>query len=687
MTYDGARRLLTTAAPPPFNFGSNLVQTTNAYDADGHLTAVTRSNGPTNQVVATSYTRTGQILAVTDANSNPTTRTYDLNDRLQSVTQPVAPGISRLTRYNYDTSNRLVSVIDNTGNIAEQYSYTANGKLATFTDAGGNATSYTYDGFDRLSQITYPIGSTGTHTSESFTYDADDNVSTRTTRAGDTISFSYDTLNRLCTKTISTSAIACTATSSPSPTVWFGHDLAGRVTTTRENSAAITAAVSGTPASYAVNYVYDQLNRPVNVNWNPAPIFTAPSASNVTFNHTYNRANQRISQAVTDNSWFNYPAATPSTVNYTANAANQYTAVGAVSPTYNANGNLTSDGTFTFGYDAENRLTSASGAGNTVAYTYDGRGRRKTKTVNGTTTVFVTDNDNREVLEYDGASGAILRWYAYGLGSNDVLNHMNIAAGTRATLVPDIQGSVIASLDSSSATLSKIGYLPYGKSASAAAPFGYTGQRIDPETNSLYYYRARMYAPAWGRFMQVDPPGTLTDVPQASVTGTGNRTNLYVCVNNDPLNNLDPLGLWTFQLGLSINIQLGVLTLQGSSGFAIDGYGNLAILNVGGGGGGAGGRFSGGISVGTSNADQVGQLSSWFDNASIGIAAGPSASGDAFHGIDESSGRTIVGGGFTVGIGLGGGGSVTRTYTAVTPLNYSSPQQFTPASAQVPISK
>jgi RHS repeat-associated protein len=463
-------------------------------------------------------------------NSNQTVRTYDLNDRLQSVAQPVSAGLDRLTRFNYDTLNRLVSVIDNTGNMAEQYSYTANGKLASFTDARGNTTSYTYDGFDRLSQITYPIGSTGTHTSESFTYDADDNISSRTTRNGDTISFGYDTLNRLCTKTIATSAIACTATSSPSPTVWYGHDLAGRVTSTIDNSAAIAAAAPGAPVSYAVNYSYDQLNRPVNVTWSPAPTFAAPATSSVTFNHAYNKANQRIGQTATDNSWFNYPAATPSTVSYTANPANQYTAVGAVSPTYNANGNLTFDGTFNFGYDAENRLISAVGAGNTAAYTYDAQGRRKTRTVNGLTTVFVTDAANREVLEYDGTSGAIQRWYAYGLGSNDVLNQMNVAAATRATFLSDIQGSVIASIDSSSGTLTKIGYLPYGKSAGASGPFGYTGQRIDPETNGLYYYRARKYHPTWGRFMQPDP------------IGYAGGSNLYSYVGNDPLNYSDPSG-------------------------------------------------------------------------------------------------------------------------------------------------
>jgi YD repeat-containing protein len=55
-----------------------------------------------------------------------------------------------------DTLGRLAKVIDSTGNTAEQYAYTANGKLASLTDARGNATAHTYDGFDRLSLITYP---------------------------------------------------------------------------------------------------------------------------------------------------------------------------------------------------------------------------------------------------------------------------------------------------------------------------------------------------------------------------------------------------------------------------------------------------------------------------------------------------------------------------------------------------
>jgi len=133
-----------------------------------------------------------------------------------------------------------------------------------------------------------------------------------------------------------------------------------------------------------------------------------------------------------------------------------------------------------YGYDAENRIVSATGPGITASYAYDAQGSRKSKTVNGATTMFVTDADNREVLEYDGSSGAVLRWYAYGLGPNDVFNQMNVAAATRATFVPDVQGSIIATLDSGTGTLSKRGYLPYGAGTAVTGTFAYTASASTP---------------------------------------------------------------------------------------------------------------------------------------------------------------------------------------------------------------
>jgi RHS repeat-associated protein len=368
---------------------------------------------------------------------------------------------------------------------------------------------------------------------------------------------------------------------------------------------------------------------------------------------------------VTDNSWWFYPPASPSTVGYTSNAANQYTAVGAVTPAYNANGNLTSDGTFSFGYDAESRLTSAVAGGNINSYAYDAQGRRKTRTLTGTATVIVTDADNRPVLEYAGSSGALLRWYAYGLGSNDVLSQVTLG-GSRATMVPDIQGSVLATLDSGTGAFTKQNYLPYGKSASTsiAGTFGFTAQRIDAESG-LYYYRARMYHTAWGRFLQPDPLGMITDDLQPGPGGTGNRANLYAYVGNDPLNNVDPLGLFTFQIGVAGGSSfLGFLVPQGGFGLAIDTRGNVGSYAYTGAGVGVGVSAGAGLSLQFSNASTIYDLQGQFYNSSFTVGAGYGGSVDSFTGTGLDN-RPIIGAGATIGVAAGASGSVTQTTTQI----------------------
>ena len=260
--------------------------------------------------------------------------------------------------------------------------------------------------------------------------------------------------------------------------------------------------------------------------------------TNFTFSYSYNGVHQRTSKTLTD--IFNvFPAS--GSVTYGVNTTNEYNAVNTVVPTYDKNGNLTADGTFTYAYDTENRMLSASGNGHTVAYTYDAEGRLGTTTLDGTATSF-DYNGTLPMGDWTGTAFATgqtqIRRHVFGAGGEPLYLTVN---GVANYSHQDGLGSVVALSTATGANAGKrsalYAYDAFGQpTTTITSAFGYTGQRLDP-TTGLVYDRARFYSPVLGRFVQPDP------------IGYRGGNNLYAYVGNDPLNLIDPSGLAAHQLG------------------------------------------------------------------------------------------------------------------------------------------
>ncbi len=224
------------------------------------------------------------------------------------------------------------------------------------------------------------------------------------------------------------------------------------------------------------------------------------------------------------------------------NASNQLPGIaGGAAFTYDATGDLTSDGTRTDTYDAEGdgHILTATGPGLVASTRYDPFGRRYSKTVNGVTTVYDDDPEGRVIADYDG-SGHVLRLYGY-LGKATAPAVVMTPTGAMNGDNPvmslvynhvDRLGSVVAT--SASGTLAdSFSYMPFGESPGdpelTGTEFGFDGYQFDAETG-LYHTQNRYYDPRLGPFLSPDPLG------QAA------GRNVYAYVENDPLNNVDPDG-------------------------------------------------------------------------------------------------------------------------------------------------
>ena len=357
---------------------------------------------------------------------------------LASIDGPLS---SDVIAYTYDELGRVASRAINS--VPASWSYDAMGRATGQTNALGTF-GYTFVGASpRLSTVTYPNSQTSTFSY--FGHTIDDRLQTILHQRSDTstlsrFDYTYDALGHIATWTQQADATAAVA-------YLFKYDSADQLI------AATKQTTDATPAILK-RYVY---------RYDPAGNRTSEQIDNAVTGATYDNANRLVSQqpsgglyfagstnepanvliaaklaTVTTNTFSGTPAVGSGTSVVTVAATdgsgntrtNQYevTLTGTSNTlTYDANGNLTADGTRTFEWDAANRLVTVNNGIKRSEFTYDGESRR--------TRIFERENgatvrdarlfwDGTRIIEERLSTGEVNRFFADGEQHNGAARYL-----------------------------------------------------------------------------------------------------------------------------------------------------------------------------------------------------------------------------------------------------------------------
>ena len=364
-----------------------------AYDANGNLVTMT---GPDALPVQNTYDNLGRALTSTDKRGNLTTNTWDVAGNLLTVKDALNGMVTyvydangnriqmtdargNVTHYTFDVGNRLKTVVKVNGlqTLTTTYNYDVLGRTISTVNANNHADSTAYDGVGNVLSRTNALAF-----ATQYVYDADNRVIKTTDPEGRITDTSYDKVGRV--KTVTTTA----------GTTSYVYDGDGRMTSSTDPRGKVTGygydaagrLIALTDANGAVTHATYDAN---------GNMLTVIDPNGKTTTYTYDVLNRPLTRTdANGQQWVttydqngNVKTSTApgnKVTTYTYDTLDRvsrvvYPDTSVVAYTYDANGNrltmVDSTGTTNYTYDALDRMVSKTDPlGKSISYAYDGIG-------------------------------------------------------------------------------------------------------------------------------------------------------------------------------------------------------------------------------------------------------------------------------------------------------------------------